>query len=304
MHKPRVKEVPPMVAKAGGQLMEFLLTSLPGKNRNNIKTLLNHRQILVNGQVVGFYNHQLQPGDTVQILKYKAPAEMTFSGMTIVFEDEHIIVVDKHAGMLCSSATKDPNTVAATLLRYVRRQSPVNSVYMASSLDRETSGLVVFAKTRLAKERLQQSLSMTDYTYLAIVEGVLEKENGVLKSYLWLDKKTQKMCSSQNPDQGQLAVTHVNLMKSNNHFSMLRVKVETNCKHQIRVQLHDIGHTIVGDLRYDAAHNPLSRLGLHAWALTFRHPATGKVLQFESHTPKRFLNLFGGEEENREQTAN
>lgn len=281
-----------MVAKDGGQLMEFLLTSLPGKNRNNIKTLLNHRQVLVNGQVVGFYNHQLQKGDTVQILKFKAPAEMSFAGMTIVFEDEHIIVVDKHAGMLCSSASKDSKTVTSTLLRYVRRQHPANNVFMITSIDRETSGLVVFAKSRLAKDRLQQELSIDDYTYLAIVEGSIDKENGILKSYLWLDKKTQKMCSSQNPNQGQLAVTHVNTMKSNGRFSMLRVNIETNCKHQIRAQLHNIGHPVVGDLRYGSTLNPLGRLGLHAWTLSFRHPATDKILRFESHTPKRFLNLF------------
>lgn len=293
-HKPRIKEIPPMIAKNGGQLMEFLLTNLPGKNRNNIKTLLNHRQILVNGMVVGFYNHQLQPGDKVQIQKFKAPAEMNFIGMTIVYEDDYLIVVDKHAGMMCSSANKGQNTVTSVLTRHVKQQHPANAVFMVNSLDRETSGLLVYAKSKSVKEEILQEWETAEYSYLAVVEGVMEKNEGVLKSYLTEDKKTFRMHLCQNPDEGQLAVTHVKLMKTSPRYSMLKVNTETNCKNQIRVQLQSIGNPIIGDLRYGATENPIERLGLHAWTLSFRHPMTGKALRFESHVPKKFLHLFDG----------
>lgn len=296
-HKPRIKEIPPMVAKNGGQLMEFLLASLPGKNRNNIKTLLNHRQVLVNDQVVGFYNHQLQPGDKVQIQKFKAPAEMNFIGMAIVYEDEQMIVVDKHAGMPSSSSAKGQNNVTSILQRHVKRQNPINAVYMVSSLDRETSGLLVFAKSRMIKERMQADWNDATYTYVAVVEGELENGDGVLKSYLVEDKKSFKMHSTQNPEQGQLAVTHVKTMKSNGRFSMLKVNLETNCKCQIRVQLQDLGNPVIGDLRYGAHENPIDRLGLHAWVLSLRHPVSGKAMRFESHMPKKFLHLFDGTED-------
>ncbi len=297
-HKPRIKDFPPLVAKNGGQLMEFLLANLPGKNRSNIKTLLNHRQVLVNGMVVGFYNHQLQSGDTVQVQKFKAPAEMSFVGMTVVFEDDSLIVVDKHAGMVCSSSSKSQKTVSSVLSRHVKSQHPCNAVFMVTSLDRETSGLVVFSKSKQLKDAMQQSAEAMQCTYLAVVGGAIDKPEGVLKSYLFEDKKTFKVHSSQNPDGCQLAITHIKLMKSNARYSMLKVNTETNVKNQIRVQLQDIGNSIIGDLRYGSTENPIDRLGLHAWTLSFRHPVTGKLMTFESHVPKKFLHLFDGTSEN------
>lgn len=293
-YRPKPKPTPPMIARNGGQLMDFLLANMHGKNRNNIKTLLNQRKVLVNGMVVGFYNYQLQPGDEVIIQNFKADADMRLSGLTIVYEDNHIIVIDKLSGMSCSSKNGSSATVCSVLNRYVKKDQPLNSVFPINSLDRGTSGLMVLAKSKDVKEKLQQMYCNGDvrYTYLAVVEGTIDNDISVIESYIYEDKKNHKMVSVQESGEGEHVITNIETLKSNTDFSMLKVEPITNVKNQIRIHLKSVGHPIVGDLKYNSHQNPIERLGLHAWILTFKHPMTRKNLRFESHTPKRFLHLF------------
>jgi 23S rRNA pseudouridine1911/1915/1917 synthase len=292
--KPKEKVSPVFKAKTGGQLMEFLLCNMPDKNRNNIKTLLNHKQILVNGMAIGFYNHQLQPGDLVTIQTFKAPETKDYPGMTIVYEDEHLVVIDKHAGMLSISTDgKRQMTVYSLLSSHVKKQLSKNKVFVVHRLDRETSGLMVYAKNQVVKSKLQENWQSTviERTYLAIVEGKPERPDGVITSYL-KESSALKVYSSQNPEDGQWAVTHYRTMKSSDKFTMLKVNLETGRKNQIRVHMQDIGHPIVGDVKYGSKIDPIERLGLHAWVLSFIHPVTGKNMRFESHIPRKFLSLF------------
>jgi len=293
-NKPRQKDYPPMIAKDGGQLMEFLLKNMSGKNKNNIKTLLNNRQILVNGMVVGFYNYQLQPGDEVVVQKYKASNEINFIGMTIVFEDDYLIVVDKHAGMACTSSGNGPKSVASILRRYVKRQNPANEIFSALILDREVSGLSVFAKSKQVRDSVIKEFTAKNYTYLAVIENNTQFSSKELKSFVYEDAKTHKSISSQDENGGKLAITNCEITKSNNHFLMLKINQQTNIRNQIRAQIAEIGNPIIGDIRYGSTTNPVDRLGLHAWTLTLNHPKTGKRMVFESHVPKKFLHLFDG----------
>ncbi len=295
-HKAPVKQkpVPTFKVTEGKQLMAFLLENMPGKNRNNIKTLLNHKQVQVNGMVAGFYNYQLQPGDVVTIQSFKAPEAKEYPGMSIVYEDDHLVVIDKHAGMLSISTDgKRQMTVYSLLSSHVKKQHSLNKIFVVHRLDRETSGLMVFAKSLKVKDKLQENWQSTivERTYLAIVEGKPEKPDGVIKSYLH-ENNALKVFSSQNPADGQEAITHYRTMKTSDQFTMLKVNLETGRKNQIRVHMQDIGHPIVGDVKYGSTIDPIERLGLHAWVLSFVHPITGKALRFESHIPRKFLRLF------------
>jgi 23S rRNA pseudouridine1911/1915/1917 synthase len=292
--KSKPNELPTLKALVGAQLMEFLLANLPGKNRNNIKSLLNHKQVLVNGKPIGFYNHQLQPGDVVTIQSFKAPAASEYPGMTIVYEDEALVVIDKHAGMLSiSTEGKKQMTVYSLLSSHVKKQDTKNKIFVVHRLDRETSGLMVYAKNKLVKDKLQENWQSTlvERAYLAIIEGKPERADGVITSYL-KESSALKVYSSQNPDAGQRAVTHYKTIKSNDKYSMLKVNLETGRKNQIRVHMQDINHPIIGDVKYGSTVDPIERLGLHAWVLSFIHPVTAKNLRFESHIPRKFISLF------------
>ncbi|MCQ2376055.1 MAG: RluA family pseudouridine synthase [Salinivirgaceae bacterium] len=292
--RPRGIHFEPLKVKQPAELMSFLIESLPNKNRNNIKTLLTNKQVYVNNENISQYNHPLNPGDVVTISTYKKPKETGYPGMNIVFEDEHLIVVEKHSGMLSVSADgKRQMTIFSLLSSHVKKQKPSNKIFVVHRLDRETSGMMVFAKSEKIKKQLQENWKQTvvERTYLAIVEGVPEKNEGVISSYL-KENENMKVYSSSNPDGGQFAITHYKVLKSKNNMSLVKVNLETGRKNQIRVHMQDIGHPIVGDHKYGAETNPIQRLGLHALVLTFIHPVTQKEMRFESKMPRKFAYLF------------
>lgn len=275
-------------------LMQFLMSEMPHKSRNNIKSLLGNKQVLVEGKAVSQFNHPLVPGQKVEITRDKNRAEQKSREYTIVYEDEDIIVIDKQAGLL-SIATKDEkrSTAYSLLSGHVKKQDPSNKIFIVHRLDRETSGLMLFAKNEVVKHQLQETWNDTviERTYIAVVEGVIDKKEGTIVSYLFEDK-IYRMHSSPNPSKGQKAVTHFSVLNKNKSYSLLKVNLETGRKNQIRVHMQEIGHSIVGDKKYGAAQSPLKRLGLHARQLSFIHPASGEKLNFETKIPGVFLKLF------------
>jgi len=282
------------VVKEQTELMRFLIQQMPGKNRHNIKTLLGNKQVLVDCKVISQFNHLLNAGQKVEIVSGRLSKEKQYKGISIVYEDHQLIVIDKQAGVLsiATDSQKD-HTAYSMLSSHVKEHDAENKIFIVHRLDRDTSGLMLFAKSEKIKEFLQQSWNDTiiERTYVAVVEGKVNEHEGVITSYL-KESSTFKVFSSQNPNNGLKAVTHFEVLKTNKYLSLLKLNLETGRKNQIRVHMEDMGHSIIGDKKYGAKTNPIGRLGLHAMVLSFTHPVTKEALRFESQIPRKFLSLF------------
>jgi 23S rRNA pseudouridine1911/1915/1917 synthase len=283
-----------LTAERSAELMAFLMEKLPGQSRNNIKSLLTHRQVKVEGQVVSQYNHLLKPGQEVLVnwaLVRDKEAEKSFR---IIYEDADIIVIDKPAGLLtiATDAEKE-RTAYHQLTDYVQIQNPDQRIFIVHRLDRDTSGVMLFARNEAVKKMFQDNWKelMTERAYIAVVEGRLDKKEGTVKSWL-LETKTKLMYSSARPGAGLEAITHYKVLMDSSRYSLLEIRLETGRKNQIRVHMQDMGHSIIGDKKYGAKTNPIGRLGLHASILAFRHPVTHEVMRFETEVPKKFSRLL------------
>lgn len=276
------------------ELMKFLIEKMPDKSRNNIKSLLSHRQVLVDGQVVTQYNHPLQVGQEVSINWVLVRDEKPVRGLQILYEDADIIIIDKPAGLLSIASDKEKERTAYhQLTEYVRTKDPENRIFIVHRLDRETSGVMLFAKNEDIKHSLQDNWkeAVVDRAYIAVVEGQVVKKEGRIKSWLQ-ETKTRLVYSSSSPGEGQEAVTCYKVLETGIGYSLLEIRLETGRKNQIRVHMKDIGHSIIGDKKYGAMTNPIGRLGLHAHILAFYHPVSGELMRFETEVPKKFSQLF------------
>ena len=279
---------------APSELLQFLIEKFPEKSRSAIKSLLAHKQITVDDMVTTKFDHPLKKGQMVFLNKKRSDEKPRFRGLRIVHEDADIIVIDKASGMLSmASDTEKQKTAYSILSEYVKRFNPKNLIFIVHRLDRDTSGLMMFAKSKRIQEILQTNWNnaIIERSYIAVVEGCVEKLEGTVTSWL-RENKAMVMYSSQTPDDGQKAITHYKVLKSNKLFSMLDVKLETGRKNQIRVHMKDIGFPVTGDKKYGGKLNPIGQMGLHARVLAFKHPVTGKALRFETPIPGKFLKLF------------
>ncbi|MEA1960862.1 MAG: RluA family pseudouridine synthase [Bacillota bacterium] len=275
------------------ELMIFLIQSIPNKSRNNIKSILSHRQVRVDGQVVTRHDHPLQKGQAVTVDWSIVRDEGQTKGVKILYEDADIIVVDKPAGLLSIASDKEKQFTAYHYLTdYVRAKNPEDRVFIVHRLDRDTSGVMLFAKNEKIKHELQDAWKemVTDRAYVAVVEGRVEKQEGTIKSWL-KETKTKMMYSSSIAEDGLEAVTDYKVLQTSSQYSLLELRLKTGRKNQIRVHMKDIGHSIIGDKKYGATTNPIGRLGLHAHILAFRHPVTGELMTYETEVPKRFSRL-------------
>ena len=212
----------------------------------------------------------------------------------VVFEDESILIIDKPAGLLTmSTATESTKTAYAALRSYLNRKKPPEKLFIVHRLDREASGLLVFAKTLEAKQRLQEQFKnhTAGRRYIAVVEGRVNDPQFTVRSYL-AENAAYRVYSTQNRKAGKLAVTHVRVLKAASKATLLEVRLETGRKHQIRVHLAERGHPIVGDKVYGGRQNPIRRLALHGGHLDFAHPVTGARMSFDSPWPKVFSSLY------------
>ncbi|SFD23509.1 RluA family pseudouridine synthase [Spirosoma endophyticum] len=273
------------------ELMAFLIANLPHKNRNNIKSLLSNKQILIDGKVYTQFNHPLRPGQEVTVAANRAPEITQYRGLTILHEDQNLIVINKQSGLLSMATNKERDHTAYGILSdYVKKENPKNKIFIIHRLDRETSGVMMFARSEKVQRLMQESWNDTikERTYVALVEGVPQPPKGTVTSYL-KESKALIVYSSQNPDNGQLSITNYTVLKSTADYALLELELETGRKNQIRVHMQDIGHPIAGDSKYGAATNPIGRLGLHAEVLAFEHPITGEAMKFDAPVPKTFL---------------
>jgi len=275
------------------ELMAFLTARMPEKSRNKIKSLLHGRQVLVDGQPVSQFNLLLTPGQEVNVTKERHTEDKKPKWFTIIYEDNDLIVIDKQIGLLSMATEKDKRTAYSMLSEYVKEKNPRNRIFIVHRLDRETSGLMMFAKHENIQHKLRDNWdeAITERTYIALVEGRMEKKEDTIVSYLSEDK-SYKVHSSPDPEAGKKAITHYTTLKSNRYYSLLKVNLETGRKNQIRVHMQEIGHPVAGDKKYGAVTDPLKRLGLHARQLAFIHPVTGENMNFETEIPKMFLQIF------------
>ncbi|SDW45239.1 RluA family pseudouridine synthase [Paenibacillus sp. CF384] len=276
------------------ELLAFLLQTVKGEGRNAIKAMLSRGQIAVDGKTQKVFNYALKPGQTVTVSKERIVEAPPLIGLSILYEDDDLIVVVKEAGLLSIASDQESELTAyRQLTAHVRLTDPNNRIFVVHRLDRDTSGVMMFAKSERVQQELQHTWQDTvkERTYIALVEGQVKKQEGTISSYL-KESKTLKMYSTSNPTDAQHAVTHYKVLQSNRNYSLLEVSLETGRKNQIRVHMEDIGHPIVGDKKYGSKSRAIPRLGLHARLLAFLHPSTGKLVRFETDIPKLFLNPF------------
>lgn len=281
--------------KEPSELMNFLLEKMGGMSRSSVKSLLSHRQVMVNDKIITQYNAPLKINYTVSINSTRGNIELIHPKLRIIHEDNDLIVVEKKEGLLSVTTGKEVEITAFQILKnYVKKSSPLNRIYVVHRLDRETSGILVFAKNRDAQLILQENWHeiVTKRVYVALVEGKVEKERDKITSWLKEHEKSLKIRSYNSDNGGQIAVTNYRRKKFNEDYSLLELELETGRKNQIRVHMESLGHPIVGDKKYGSTTLGLGRMALHAKVLEFYHPVTKEIVHFETPTPKEFLKVF------------
>ena len=287
--KRNVKTLLTFKAVSEAQLIEFVMEKLHGISRNRAKALISNRVVLVNNTITTHPLTELKPGDVVQLDRSKHKMSFHSKDLDIVYEDPYLLVVDKHPGLLSMSNNTRQQTVQTVLNRYLEKGGGRNTSHLVHRLDRDTSGLMVYAKDIQTQQSLINGWQqlVTDRRYLALVEGELENPVGRIQSWLTEDKRFITH-SSPVDNGGKFAVTHYRVLTSSNGYSLVECELETGRKNQIRVHMSDIGHPVVGDHKYGASGDPMRRLGLHAYMLCFVHPVTGKHMKFETPVPACF----------------
>lgn len=266
-----------------GSLFDFLLTKY---NKKKVKNLLKYKCVKVNDQTISQFDYQLNIGDLVFIDSNQD------NQLEILYEDNQLIVINKPSGLLSmAGGLEKEKTAYHYVSEYLKKKNKKARVFIVHRLDRETSGVLMFAKNEEIKNLLQNNWNKLVYKrgYKAIVEGRLTKKQGTIKSYLQ-ESKTQQVYIATK---GKLAITHYQVIKETKNNSLLSINLDTGRKNQIRVQLQSIGHSIIGDKKYGATTNPIKRLGLHADIFGFIHPQTKRKMEFEAKLPDEFISLFG-----------
>lgn len=275
-----------------GTLLPFLFTLLHPQSKSSVKTLLAKGHISVNGKVTTQFDMPLEPNDVVGINYGRAKVVFNNPLLQIVWEDDSLIVVNKREGLLSVSNARVKERTAYHLLSdYVKKSDPHHKIFILHRLDRDTSGLMMFAKSREVQEKLQAAWNemITARSYVAVVEGRPEKDMDLITSYLTENARMQVYVTTTGD--GKEAITRYKVLQSNQAYSLLELELETGRKNQIRAQMQSIGHPIAGDMKYGAETDPAGRLLLHARKLYFIHPETGEEMRFETRIPTLFTSV-------------
>lgn len=287
-------------AEQATTLLEFLQSKMGGMAKTSIKQLLSQRRVSVNGAIQTRHDTPLHPGDTILVGSGRGNIRLTHPKLRIVFEDDHLIIVEKQVGLLTvpTFAGSTETTAFSILKAYVRRQNPRAGIYTVHRLDRETSGLLVFAKTPELQHymRTYWRQLVTKRTYVAVAEGIFKQKEGKITTWLTEDKRNAIVYSSPVDDGGDIAITNYKVIRENadRNLSLVELNLETGRTNQIRVHLASVGHPVTGDRKYGHGNesSPADRLCLHARILEFIHPATEQTVRFETPVPKEFNRLF------------
>lgn len=274
------------------ELLDFLMKAKDGISRNSAKSLLTNRMVYVNNTLSTLYNTPLKPGMVVQISKTKGQREFSNKYIKILYEDAYLLVINKKEGLATIAGERNKKEMSAQsiLSEYVKRSSKQHNVYVIHRMDKEASGLMVFAKDEKTKFTFQDRWDdvVRERRFVAVVWGEMEKDRGLVASWLQDGKLyiTQVVTTANNDDR---AVTSYQTIKRANGFSMLELIPESGKKDQIRVQMQQLGHPLVGDERYaPEEESPMQRLALHAFKLAFYHPVTGVKMEYDTPYPTDF----------------
>ena len=292
-NKSKPKTITELLVTEQSELLDFLLKKMSHLSRNSVKSMLTRKEVSVNGKTVSQHDYLLKEGQTVRIAPPN-PEKAQREQPPIIYEDEDLIVINKPAGLL-SVGAGDGNLVSAyrLLTDYVRESNPKGRIFVVHRLDRDTSGVLLFAKNERMKLALQDNWGdlVAKRCYVAVVEGVLDEKSGRIRSWL-KETKTLMMYSSKKAGDGLEAITNYRVTNETADYSLLDLELETGRKNQIRVHMKEMGHSVAGDRKYGALTDPLKRLGLHAYKLELTHPFSGKMMHFEAKVPKSFKKLF------------
>ena len=274
-------------------LLEWLLSHLH-QSRNKVKDTLQGRGIKVDGKTVSQFDFLLQPGMKVAVSKTKRNQRSFKSRyVKIVYEDRWLIVIEKNIGILSMAAGHSSLNVKSVLDDYFKKTRQKCTAHVVHRLDRDTSGLMVYAKDIDTEQILEHNWHQIVYDrrYVAVVSGEMEQDEGTIQNWL-KDNKAYVTYSSPVDNGGKLAITHFHVLDRTTDHSLVEYKLETGRKNQIRVHSADMGHPVCGDTKYGNGDDPLHRLCLHAWLLCFTHPITGEPMEFETPVPTAFKQLF------------
>lgn len=274
---------------APGQLLPFIMEKMYGISRNRAKALITNRVVLVDNKITTHPLAELSAGQVVQIDRSKHKMSFRSNDLEIVYEDAYLLVIDKRPGLLSMSNNTRQETVQTVLNRYLEKGGGRCTSHIVHRLDRDTSGLMVYAKDVQTQQNLIHGWQelVTDRRYVALLSGVPEKREGTVRSWLTEDKHFVTH-SSPVDNGGRYAVTRYRLLREGGGYSLVELDLETGRKNQIRVHMADMGCPVVGDRKYGNGDDCIRRLALHAYMLCFRHPVTGKYLRFETPVPASF----------------
>ncbi len=274
------------------ELMSFVMEKMPDRSRTDIKSWLRHGQMRIDGTVTTIFNAAVAPGAKVEVNLGRPFVTLRNPRLQLVYEDDDVIVINKGYGLLSvgTQSHRKEESAYSILRDYVKTQDPRNKLYVVHRLDRDTSGLMMFAKSEEAQETLRHNWNnmVLDRLYVALLEGYVKEDSGFVKSRL-AENSQFVVYSTENPEEGKLALTRFRVLKRGNGLSLVEFSLDTGRKNQIRVHSSEMGHPISGDRKYGARESRLNRLCLHARTLRFAHPVTRKDMRFELPVPSRFL---------------
>ncbi len=274
------------IVKENEILIEFLKKMFSNLSKNSVKSLLHNEKVFVNGNMTTKYNYELNIGDVVEI------REKVAKNIDIIYEDKDIIVINKPSGLLTVATEKEKNKTAYHLvMEYLKKKNKNNRIFIIHRLDKDTSGIIMFAKNERAKHLYQDNWNdiVKKRCYYAVIDGKMENKEGTIKSYL---KENGNMVYSVKDRSGKLAITEYKVLKERKNISLLDINLKTGRKNQIRVHMKENKTPILGDLKYGEKSKLINRLALHAYKLELVNPVTKKLLIFEASMPNEIKTLF------------
>ena len=273
-------------------LLEYLVKNIK-MSRNKLKDTLQGRGIRVGGKTVTQFDFPLKRGMKISISKSKRNNLFKSKWLKLIYEDDFLVVIEKMPGILSMAAGHGSLNVKSVLDDYFHRSRQKCRAHTVHRLDRDTSGLMVYAKDMETEQILEHNWHdiVYDRRYVAVVAGEMEEDNGTIANWL-KDNRAYVTYSSPFDNGGKYAVTHFNTLKRSTDYSLVEYKLETGRKNQIRVHSADMGHPVCGDVKYGNGCDPLHRLCLHAYMLHFTHPVTQIPMEFSTPIPVQFRKLF------------
>ena len=274
-------------------LLPFLLQVLSNKNRTEVKAMLKYRHIALKGKPVTQFDTPLLPGDKVDVnfgrsfYKFKNPQ------VRIMYEDEWMVVIEKASGLLSVANDSEKENNAYCIVRdYVRHDNPNAELFTCHRLDQYTSGILMFVKDRELQKELRENWDfyVKERKYVCVTERVPEKPEDEIRSLLTENDRLQ-VHSTDNENEGRLAVTHYRLLQSRGRYALMDIEIFTGKKNQIRVHMAEMGCPIAGDIKYGAETNPARRLMLHNYRFSIIHPVKGELMRFQLPFPQVFRKI-------------